>query len=86
MGTVRAPRALALRMAFGANDFVLFVSRGTALRLVDNKAILYFDAPSPSAALNWYRGAPPPLIGGDASAHSHSYFTAINLHIPASKT
>jgi len=28
-----------------------------ALRLVDNKAILYFDAPSASAALNWYRGA-----------------------------
>lgn len=26
------------------------------LRLVDNKAILYFDAPSPSDALNWYRG------------------------------
>lgn len=29
-----------------------------ALRLVDNKAILYFDAPSPSDALNWYRGEP----------------------------
>lgn len=28
----------------------------SALRLVDNKAILYFDAPSPSDALNWYRG------------------------------
>jgi hypothetical protein len=28
-----------------------------ALRLVDNKAILYFDAPSPSDALNWYRGS-----------------------------
>jgi hypothetical protein len=27
-----------------------------ALRLVDNKAILYFDAPTPSDALNWYRG------------------------------
>ncbi|KAF7354911.1 DH domain-containing protein [Mycena sanguinolenta] len=26
-----------------------------ALRLVDNEAILYFDAPSPSDALNWYR-------------------------------
>ncbi|KAJ6516340.1 Dbl homology domain-containing protein [Mycena sanguinolenta] len=26
-----------------------------ALRLVDNKAILYFHAPSPSDALNWYR-------------------------------
>jgi len=28
-----------------------------ALRLVDNKAILYFDAPSSSDALNWYRGS-----------------------------
>jgi hypothetical protein len=27
-----------------------------ALRLVDNKAILYFDAPTPSDALNWFRG------------------------------
>jgi hypothetical protein len=35
--------------------FLTFVST-QALRLVDNKAILYFDAPSPSAALNWYRG------------------------------
>ncbi|KAJ7456710.1 hypothetical protein FB451DRAFT_1512111 [Mycena latifolia] len=31
------------------------LTRLTALRLVDNKAILYFDAPSPSDALNWYR-------------------------------
>ena len=30
--------------------------RVIALRLVDNKAVLYFDAPSPSEALNWYRG------------------------------
>lgn len=28
----------------------------TALRVVDNKAILYFDAPSTSAALTWCRG------------------------------
>jgi hypothetical protein len=28
----------------------------SALRLVDNKAILYFDAPSSSDALNWFRG------------------------------
>jgi hypothetical protein len=28
----------------------------SALRLVDNKAILYFDAPTPSDALNWFRG------------------------------
>ena len=27
-----------------------------ALRLVDNKAILYFDAPSTSDALTWFRG------------------------------
>lgn len=27
-----------------------------ALRLVDNKAVLYFDAPTQSEALNWYRG------------------------------
>ncbi|KAF9480056.1 hypothetical protein BDN70DRAFT_857500 [Pholiota conissans] len=31
------------------------IVHGNALRLVDNKAILYFDAPTPSAALNWYR-------------------------------
>jgi hypothetical protein len=33
-----------------------------ALRLVDNKAILYFDAPTPSAALNWYRGWLSPAL------------------------
>ena len=41
--------------------------RVIALRLVDNKAVLYFDAPSPSEALNWYRGeqvSPPfPQVG-----------------------
>ncbi|KAI0662761.1 hypothetical protein C8Q70DRAFT_908828 [Cubamyces menziesii] len=42
------------------------IVHGNTLRLVDNKAILYFDAPSTSDALTWYR--------------------AINLHIPASKT
>ncbi|KAG1866249.1 hypothetical protein C8R48DRAFT_704442 [Suillus tomentosus] len=31
------------------------IVHGTVLRLVDNKAILYFDAPSPSDALNWFR-------------------------------
>ncbi|KAG7450322.1 uncharacterized protein BT62DRAFT_927638 [Guyanagaster necrorhizus] len=31
------------------------IVHGNALRLVDNKAILYFDAPSSSDALNWYR-------------------------------
>ncbi|KAG6897339.1 hypothetical protein C0992_002397 [Termitomyces sp. T32_za158] len=33
------------------------IVHGNALRLVDNKAILYFEAPSPSDALNWYRGS-----------------------------
>ncbi|KIP12013.1 hypothetical protein PHLGIDRAFT_82614 [Phlebiopsis gigantea 11061_1 CR5-6] len=42
------------------------IVHGNALRLVDNKAILYFEAPSTSDALTWFR--------------------AINLHIPASKT
>ncbi|KAF9229502.1 hypothetical protein BS17DRAFT_688846 [Gyrodon lividus] len=31
------------------------IVHGNALRIVDNKAILYFDAPSPSDALNWFR-------------------------------
>ncbi|KAG7099408.1 hypothetical protein E1B28_001261 [Marasmius oreades] len=31
------------------------IVHGNALRLVDNKAILYFDAPSALDALNWYR-------------------------------
>ncbi|KAF9036417.1 hypothetical protein BDZ89DRAFT_1100599 [Hymenopellis radicata] len=31
------------------------IVHGNALRLVDNKAILYFDAPSSSDALNWFR-------------------------------
>ncbi|CDO75268.1 hypothetical protein BN946_scf184967.g21 [Trametes cinnabarina] len=45
------------------------IVHGNTLRIVDNKAILYFDAPSTSDALTWYRAA----------------CTAINLHIPASK-
>ncbi|KDQ63823.1 hypothetical protein JAAARDRAFT_54011 [Jaapia argillacea MUCL 33604] len=31
------------------------IVHGNALRIVDNKAILYFDVPSPSDALNWFR-------------------------------
>ncbi|KAI6044998.1 hypothetical protein EDC04DRAFT_2865486 [Pisolithus marmoratus] len=31
------------------------IVHGNALRIVDNKAILYFDAPSPSDALKWFR-------------------------------
>ncbi|TFK76916.1 hypothetical protein BDN72DRAFT_783503 [Pluteus cervinus] len=31
------------------------IVHGNALRLVDNKAVLYFDTPTPSDALNWYR-------------------------------
>ena len=54
-----------------------------ALRLVDNKAILYFDAPSPSDALNWYRGE---LVHFKIHRNAHHLYTAINLHIPASKT
>jgi hypothetical protein len=56
-----------------------------ALRLVDNKAILYFDAPSPSDALNWYRGelVRDGLLQLKSDIHPS---LAINLHIPASKT
>ncbi|KAH8102604.1 hypothetical protein BXZ70DRAFT_890519 [Cristinia sonorae] len=32
------------------------IVHGNALRLVDNKAILYFEAPSTSDAVTWYRG------------------------------
>jgi hypothetical protein len=56
----------------------------TALRLVDNKAILYFDAPSPSDALNWYRGIviqQSPL----SAPYLNDFHSAINLHIPDSK-
>ncbi|KAF9821968.1 hypothetical protein IEO21_00398 [Rhodonia placenta] len=31
------------------------IVHGNALRLVDNKAILYFDAPSTADALTWFR-------------------------------
>ncbi|EIN13540.1 hypothetical protein PUNSTDRAFT_109739 [Punctularia strigosozonata HHB-11173 SS5] len=31
------------------------IVHANVLRIVDNKAVLYFDAPSPSDALNWYR-------------------------------
>lgn len=52
------------------------------LRLVDNKAILYFDAPSPSDALNWFRGkynyTPRVLFW-------LTVYPAINLHIPSAK-
>ena len=43
------------------------------LRLVDNKAILYFDAPSPSDALNWYRGSSENLSAQRNTAHVRSY-------------
>lgn len=39
----------------------------TALRLVDNKAILYFDAPSTSDALTWFRGELNLLASFDSS-------------------
>lgn len=54
----------------------------SVLRLVDNKAILYFDVPSPSDALSWYRGE---LVHFKIHTDTHLYI-AINLHIPASKT
>ena len=58
--------------------------RVLALRLVDNKAVLYFDAPTPSEALNWYRGkrVSSPISLGEVLI----LVIAINLHIPASKT
>jgi hypothetical protein len=56
----------------------------TALRLVDNKAILYFDAPSPSDALNWYRGITLQQSSFLAS-YLNNFLSAINLHIPDSK-
>ncbi|CCM01936.1 uncharacterized protein FIBRA_04009 [Fibroporia radiculosa] len=39
------------------------IVHGNALRLVDNKAILYFDAPSTSDALTWFRGNVAAPIG-----------------------
>ena len=35
---------------------------GSTIRVVDNRAILYFEAPNTSAALTWLNGAssPPP--------------------------
>ena len=33
-----------------------------ALRIVDNKAILYFEAPTTSDALTWFRGTFPPIL------------------------
>lgn len=63
----------------------LLTSFPPGLRLVDNKAILYFDAPSASDALNWFRG----MHMYSTSARFTKltvFFVAINLHIPASKT
>lgn len=56
-----------------------------ALRLVDNKAILYFDAPSSSDALNWFRGEED-LVWALVLRLTDAPALAINLHIPASKT
>jgi hypothetical protein len=54
------------------------------LRIVDNKAVLYFSTPSAAEALNWYRGwlGPPKrrvTLANEPCA-------AINIHIPSSKT
>ena len=59
-----------------------------ALRLVDNKAILYFDAPSTSDALTWFRGersCESRSISGRGLMCARAPPAAINLHIPASK-
>ncbi|KAN0125127.1 hypothetical protein V8E52_001679 [Russula decolorans] len=37
------------------------IVHGNVLRIVDNKAVLYFEASSTSIALNWFRGMFPPL-------------------------
>jgi len=72
----------------GTTTFSLFLRflndhSSTVLRIVDNKAILYFEASSTSVALNWFRGMFPSLSlvrrGDDF------FFIAINLHIPTSK-
>jgi hypothetical protein len=54
------------------------------LRIVDNKAVLYFDAPTASKALEWYRGQSclPHAQGNYLCIHH----IAININIPASKT
>ena len=43
-----------------ASSFLNHISC-TVLRIVDNKAILYFEASSTSIALNWFRGMFPSL-------------------------
>jgi hypothetical protein len=57
----------------------------SALRLVDNKAVLYFDAPSQSEALNWFRGKQVSSLFPPGEVLTEVVL-AINLHIPASKT
>lgn len=43
----------------------------SALRLVDNKAILYFDTPSTSDALNWFRGTLYAALPSESNANSY---------------
>lgn len=64
---------------------VLMAGLFSALRLVDNRAILYFDMASTSDALTWSRGAcdvKPFLV--DLFTDNAS-LSAINMHIPTSR-
>jgi hypothetical protein len=54
------------------------------LRIVDNKAVLYFSTPSAAEALNWYRGQLGPPKRRVTLADQT--YAAINIHIPSSKT
>ena len=57
----------------------------TVLRLVDNKAILYFEATSTSDALTWFRGESMPCDPCRPDNAETRIHAAINLHIPSSK-
>lgn len=46
-------------------SFSSYLNVYAALRLVDNKAILYFEAPSTSDALTWFRGTQSSIISVD---------------------
>jgi hypothetical protein len=58
------------------------IVNGNGLRIVDNKAILYFNTQSTSEALTWQRGESNSLSLGDCLLIE---FAAINLHIPHSQ-
>jgi len=56
---------------------------GGLLRVVDNKAILYFNCPSTSEALTWCRGMFQCFTS--CSWFSDWLFSAINMNVPHSK-